>query len=66
VLAWISPWLDHVTPSEDTCTCQYTRFGAIAGIVILQPVVHAVPLVVSLSKLYGDPFVLQASARPLQ
>jgi hypothetical protein len=55
-----------MTPSVETCTCQYTRFGAMAGTVILQPDVHAVPLEVSLSKLYGEPFVLQASARPLQ
>ena len=65
-LACISPRLVQATPSVETCTCQYTRFGAMAGTVILQPDVHAVPLEVSLSKLYGEPFVLQASGRPLQ
>lgn len=66
MLAWISPKLVHVVPSDETWICQYTRFGAMAGTLIVQPKEQLALLEVSLSKLYGDPFVLQASARPLQ
>jgi hypothetical protein len=55
-----------VVPSDETWICQYTRFGAMAGTLIVQPKEQLALLEVSLSKLYGDPFVLQASARPLQ
>lgn len=62
----MSPQFVQAVPFEETWICQYTRFGAIAGTVIAHPDKQAVPDDISLSKLYGDPLVLQASARPLQ
>jgi hypothetical protein len=55
-----------VAPFDETWICQYTRLGAIAGTVMVQPEEQEVPAELSLSKLYGEPFVLQLSARLLQ